>query len=278
MAKNNPHLTPAEKRRIDEVFAAIGCNYNKVIDDFKVRFSKLETQEERNLIMELTEKFTYIPLSEYGRYLLPVVKDFLSMLPSDKKISVINGLRKADWGKVKSNYLVSYQFKGLNLIKNIDWGKHKLRIFDDFKSLFQTSDIQNHELLLVDDFLGTGETIEEAYKYIANRLKIYGKEMPHVSVVCIVAMQQAVDLMKKMGIEVYASKIVNKGISDNYSGEELESAITVMETIEKRINVKPAYQFGYHQSEALVCMERCPNNTFPFFWLNKNYGESPFRR
>lgn len=271
-------LNPIENRDIDAVFADIECKNDKAKTDFKVRFSKLESQEERDLIMDLTKRFTFIPLSEYGNLLVPTVEKFLGSIGRNKKISVINGLRKVDWGKVKSNYLVSYQFKGLNLIKIIDWGKYPLKVFDDYKSLLQTNDIQNHELLMVDDFLGTGETIEGAYKYIANRLEVYNKNMPHVSVVCIVAMQRAVDLLMKMGIKVYAYKIVKRGISDYYKGQDLVNATALMETIEKRIKVNKTNKFGYHQSEALVCMERCPNNTFPFFWYNLKYGNPPFRR
>lgn len=44
-----------------------------------------------------------------------------------------------------------------------------------------------------------------------------------------------------------------------------------MHSIEKIIKVNNQNIFGYSQSEALVCMERCPNNTFPIYWLPKKH-------
>ncbi len=271
-------LTTAENLEIDDIFYAINCDDVKVKADFKTRFSTLDQGEERRLILDLTKRFTYIPLSEYGRLLLPTVENYLHDIPGHTIIAVMNGFIKSDFGKVKSNYLISYQFKGLNLVKNVNWGKHKVSIIDDIKYLLQMKNTKDLELLLVDDFIGSGETIESAYKYIYNRFAVYKKSMPHVSVVCIVAMKKAVDLLEKMGIKIFASKILTRGISDAYSGEELEKAVTLMEKIEERLKVNQKNKFGYNQSEALVCMERCPNNTFPFFWLNLKHNNAPFRR
>lgn len=276
MARAN--LTVTEHLMIDDVFNAICCKDDKVRADFKTRFATLQQGEERQLIMDLTRRFTYIPLSEYSKHLQPTIEKYLQLIGRDKKIAVMNGFQKSDFGKVKSNYLISYQFKGLNLVTNINWGRHKPRIIDNIKSLLQTKNTKELELLLVDDFIGSGETIESAYNFIYKRLNVHKKDMPHVTVVSIVAMQQAVDLMDKMGIKIVASKILNRGISDAYSGTELVKATYLMDNIEKRLNVKPEFKFGYHQSEALVCMERCPNNTFPFFWFNVKYGNPPFRR
>ena len=55
-----------------------------------------------------------------------------------------------------------------------------------------------------------------------------------------------------------------------------------MDDIEKRLKVNENYRRGFKESEALVCMLRCPNNTFPVFWSTKKVsGESwpaPFPR
>ena len=48
-----------------------------------------------------------------------------------------------------------------------------------------------------------------------------------------------------------------------------------MRSIEEIIKVNDQNIFGYGQSEALVCMERCPNNTFPIYWLPK---KAPYAR
>lgn len=86
-----------------------------------------------------------------------------------------------------------------------------------------------------------------------------------------------IEFLSKLGIKVYATHKVRKGISDNYIGESLAKALEQMSEIENRLKkLKSEFRFGYGKSEALVCMERCPNNTFPIYWYTKN--DAPYER
>lgn len=90
-------------------------------------------------------------------------------------------------------------------------------------------------------------------------------------------MKEGIDAITATGATVYASIICKRGISDYYRGEELVNAKDTMEAIEQRLKkLKPEFHFGYGQSEALVCMERCPNNTFPIYWYTKH--DAPYER
>lgn len=218
-------LTANENQEIDDIFSVIGCSYPKVKRDFKVRYSKLKSEDQRRLILDLTRRFTFIPLAEYGSQLQLAVNKFLRSVKSDKMVAVMNGLSQSEYGKINSNYLVSYQFKGLNITQNVDWGSKSVSIIDDIKTLLELKSKKEVELLLVDDFIGSGETIEGAYNEIRSRFQTEGKQMPHVSVICIVAMQQAIDLLGKMGIGIFASKIEKRGISDFYTGDDLTKAL-----------------------------------------------------
>ena len=54
-------------------------------------------------------------------------------------------------------------------------------------------------------------------------------------------------------------------------------AVSTMQNIERRLDeLIDEFKFGYKGSEALVCLERCPNNTFPIYWLTKNIA--PYER
>ena len=49
--------------------------------------------------------------------------------------------------------------------------------------------------------------------------------------------------------------------------------------INKANDFKEKYHFGYAQSEALVKLERTPNNTFPVYWFSyKQRRTVPFPR
>ena len=82
-------------------------------------------------------------------------------------------------------------------------------------------------------------------------------------------MQAGIDYLSLNNIRTYCSHVEKRGISDYYSGQMLAEKTELMNSIEKTIKVKAKFHFGYGNSEALVCMERCPNNTFPIYWLPK---------
>lgn len=272
------NLTISEVIEIDRILDSIGCKTDTIRSHFKERYAELKSEEERKLILDLSKRFTYIPLSAYPHHLEIAINKFFDSYKSSKSIIVMNGFASRDYLKIKSNYLISYQFKGLFITKNVKWNKNIPNIVDNIKALLQYKNPASNELILVDDFIGSGETIETAYNYIYNRLKAHGKKMPHVSVICLAVMQDAVNLLSKMNLNVYSSVVLKRGISDYYKGENLDKAKEIMTNIEQQFNVKDAFRFGYHNSEALICMERCPNNTFPFFWKPYKKINAPFRR
>jgi hypothetical protein len=55
-----------------------------------------------------------------------------------------------------------------------------------------------------------------------------------------------------------------------------------MSEIEEMLAISSKFKFGYKKSEALISLDRTPNNTFPLFWCKKKRdGESwcaPFYR
>ena len=85
------------------------------------------------------------------------------------------------------------------------------------------------------------------------------------------------------GVEIYTSVLRNKGITDNYSEQEVQEKKEQMKRISKRFKVKDKNLYlGYKESEGLVSMIKTPNNTFPFYWYEgKREGKlslAPFPR
>lgn len=96
-----------------------------------------------------------------------------------------------------------------------------------------------------------------------------------IVIVCIVAMQAGIEFFAQKGVRTYYANVEKRGITDYYQGNSLAYATKVMSDIETKMIVKNKFRFGYNRSEALVCMERCPNNTFPIYWFSK---KSPYAR
>lgn len=118
-------------------------------------------------------------------------------------------------------------------------------------------------LLLVDDFIGSGETASGCINFLINEAKY---DVSKISLLALVSQKEGVERIKDKGVEVYCSEIRNKGITDNYSSPTKDEFINLMKNIEDIINIDDKYRFGYSQSEALVKMIRTPNNTFPVYW------------
>lgn len=226
------------------------------------------TNEQRELYFELTRRFlVYEDISSYRNGILNVfskveTKDFL-------KIYIYPLLSEEDLNKNKSSNFVHYQFRDarFELPNDVD---NKL-VFLDRPGEGLPKDVNSNEnlkIILVDDFIGTGETALGAVKYLCEKKNVSKNK---ITILSLVAQQKGIDAIEAEDIAVYSNMVRNKGISDNYTEETKSKYLIIMEKVEKLINVSEGYRFGYGRSEALVKVVRTPNNTFPIYWMvNRN--------
>lgn len=240
--------------------------------------SLLKTDEEVDLMLELLENFLHINYELYGKRISNGFKSLLKNNSDVKTFFVLPLLAEEDKNKNKSARVVHYLFKGTTF-------KHKIPLLHDVK----LSVIDNPEqlptiikdaqkIILVDDFIGTGETATSAVNYLLKNNPTLKKA--DILVLTIVIQKSGYQALVSEDINVFYSISIEKGISDRHSGYEMEKRINIMSSIEGRLRgLKPEFRLGYKQSEALVCMERAPNNTFPIFWFDKkNVNTAPFPR
>ena len=137
-------------------------------------------------------------------------------------------------------------------------------------------------IVLWDDFVGSGNTAFTAIADIQKFLCDAGKETveDNFAVVCMCAMQEGLDSLAYLHLKCFVCDVYQKAISDdmNLSQQQRDARIASMKSAEKKVVKKaPAdYSLGYHQSEALLSiMDKCPNNTFPFYWFASQYQVPP---
>lgn len=234
--------------------------------------SKLSV-EQQDFMLQLSSRFLHIEQTKYLKELLGPLKELRNKYPNSNLV-FLPCLPKEDQGKTKSCSAVLYQLKGTTIKKYVTLGKYYV-CESVSEQILKTLENQDFIIVLVDDFVGTGETAIGAVNYV-RELCPFLDNNEHIKVLCIVAMKDSINKLHNNGVDLYCSHKESKGISDFYSGEELVKAKEHMESIEKTIRTKPRYHFGYGESEALVCMERCPNNTFPIYWATKNLA--PYER
>lgn len=129
------------------------------------------------------------------------------------------------------------------------------------------------QIIIIDEFIGSGQTLSGRLKQIENDLKGHDHE---IKCCFLVGMEFAIKQFIEDGFDVFCPLKLKKGISENYSGCDLSQAIGNMMSLEGNLAVKinekdlADYSFGYNKTEALCSMEGCqgntPNNVFPIFW------------
>lgn len=226
--------------------------------------------EEQFFLLELTQRFTKINIDQY----LPIFEDLAYQIRSDyPDVDIIFApcLPKADLGVMKSARVALYQMEGPSY--SFDLGNCWIEKDDIAKQVAFIKD--NTIVVLVDDFVGTGETAIGAVDYVN---EVIGADFGNdrIKVLTIVALCTGKQALNDIGVQVYSKYEFKKGISDYFEGDELVDARAKMEAIESKLKVRKTFHFGYRGSEALVCMVRCPNNTFPVYWLGKK--TAPYER
>lgn len=241
-----------------------------IFERFCQTLLKLDKNEQEFLI-KLTERFTKIDGSEYGPILWNLAHQVRVDYPKGD-IIFAPCLPECNIGEMKSAGDALYEMKSTKYVN------------DDEKVYLELEDLGNKVkfvkkktiVVLVDDFVGTGET---ALGAIAYAREILGDKISddRLKVLCIASMRQGKETIEANGIQVYAEKVYDKGISDYYKGKWLTKAIAQMESIEKHLKgLEDEFKFGYKHSEALISLKRCPNNTFPIYWLGKK--TAPYER
>jgi hypothetical protein len=134
-------------------------------------------------------------------------------------------------------------------------------------------------VILVDDFIGSGETIIGCLNY----LDTLGIEIDHIIIMTLVIQNTGFQKLQDIGVRTLYSEFRERGINDSYSEPIKGKLIAAMNAIENFLKIDQKNRFGYNQTEALVKMIRVPNNTFPVFWEKRRLqnGDSfcgPFPR
>ena len=253
---------------------------NDVFDRFCKRLCQLETDDQRDLVIELTKNFLWVKSERYEQYLY---KGFLKLfsdnswdLGANEKVFICPLMRENDFGKNKSSTYLAYLCQSFNFRKLGAFQENQVRILNSPKTLKDKRCKEVSKLILIDDFIGSGETAIEALTYIKSlnlnkEIKIY--------VLALVAQNEGIKIIESKGAKVFANEVRNKGISDSFPKSEVKIKIEEMKKISAKIGADQKFKLGFMDSESLVAMLRTPNNTFPVYWYERfNEDYAPFPR
>lgn len=254
--------------------------YESVLENFCYLITNLEDPQ-RELIFELTERYNWISSNEYQGKLTNVLNSIEEeKLTTCKRIIVFPIMKPEDQEKVKSSHTILYMIRGLVpfLPKYNNIEIKEITKFEDISQ--ERFDFKKTDLLfLVDDYLGSGDTIKSTLEIVLLNRSI---ETNRLNIVTVASQQDTIQFVKDIDIPLYYDHIEKKGISDYYDSIKTSEKKDLMLQIEKLIPGCSHFSLGFNQSEALITLMRTPDNTFPIFWKEyKKNGQKykpPFPR
>lgn len=234
------------------------------------------TEDQQDCILQLTQHFLKVDLDVYRAYIknsaLLISRQFLDnyskiyIMPLNKIEAKIEDGKPVEQRKAigHSSDVIAYAFNDSDIRDLPNLINRNIYVIFNLESLPANFNASNNLLLLVDDFIGSGETVETCFSYLRTGSQL---DISKIHVLALVGQRDGLQRLQFQNIHVYCSTARNKGISDNFQTPVKEQLTLLMEQIEDFLQVSDNYKFGYNRSEALVKMIRTPNNTFPFYWL-----------
>lgn len=251
-----------------------------VLDNFGKLLLNL-TYEQRGLILELANRYFWLTPNEINAKLTNVLNQIeVNKLNTAKRIIVFPIMKPEDEDRVKSGHGVIYKIRGVkpflaqyNHIDVLEIIKYSDISEENFKAK------PNDLIFLVDDYIGSGETIKTTLEIILKNRSI---KVQQLNIITIASQMDTINFVQEQSIPMYYEDIQRKGITDYYEPAEIEEKINVMLEIEKLVPGGGMFSLGYNRSEALITLTRTPDNTFPIFWKDhKKNGvdyKAPFPR
>jgi len=240
-----------------------------------------EYNSERELIIDLLMRFYYLTSLELKRCGIKIAEYILQewkLQSKDTLIIAVSDKSEADGSQmfiqsIKNKFILD-EWSEKNFINNIGDGERATH--------------DNFNVVLLDDFIGTGNTIVRRINWFKKIIDKKGKKNVSIRVVCLAALEIAAPKIDLLKIEYYSPIWLKKGISDYYKDEGLKKALEDMKRLESHF--APEYRgkllprFGYEESEAIFTVEafNVSNNVFPVFWwpalMNYELRNTVFRR
>lgn len=265
-----------------EKIAALYVEKKWYIEDFDAIVGSIiqkYSPDELDFIYFLLKRFEKIPMQGYIGKIVGVLSGIPSLwLQGITKVYLYPLLPLSESKKTKSSFLMcaimsySPQITNHAFFSNV---RLQLLEKEDLKNSAKKINAQNSLLLLVDDFIGSGET---ALNCIKDLWSTYNIARGRMLVFSIASSQVGYEKIRKVGVKVACGYVQKKGISQISDLLKKQEYTDMMKNIEQNIDVDPEYNFGYGQCESLISMERTPNNTFPFFWLKNEKNRPLFKR
>lgn len=229
------------------------------------------TQTELNTLKYILEKLTYCNSEDLTLGSIEAAEQIVSGWALRPQDTLIVGV--ADGAKTcgSTAYLRAIQTQLPR-----EWSQSPV-IWTAFDCAFRKRDTHAN-LVIVDDFIGTGEKIS---KLIAKLLANPKTASYKIHVCCFAAMRSGASVVSSLVAgDVLVHRQFDRCISDTAADPTKTQMLKDMSALEANIFTKPGtYSLGYMQSEAAFYLEgfNIPNNNLPVLWWEEYADKTPRR-
>jgi hypothetical protein len=237
--------------------------------EYRTLLNEYSTSQQRALLISLLRRTMYVTMAEYHEAFDQIREHIENVWQLDTQTTMFVSAN-AD-GRISSSH------EALNNLRNTNWSSAipKQRFVNKFVDAVDGCK-NNWNLIVVDDFVGSGQTVQNAVKWLASKAQEDGKHVA-IFIVTVSACLGGLQALAAGGASVFAKLSVPKAISDLLPAAERPAAVAVMTSIEDALQVRCAdgvlqkYRFGWGQQEAVFYRDHgnTPNNVFPVFWWDK---------
>lgn len=232
-------------------------------------FVLAKTPENQLLVLALMHEMVFLKRSDYvaaAADILTTVQSTWNLTPNDTVIVSLN-----HDGNVNSSHELLYLLRTMRWASP-DWTSSKFK--NSYAEVLTIPDLKN--VVLVDEFSGSGNQISRSLKWFADRTNVNGSSV-NMHVALVAAMTSAENAIGAYTANMTVIHRIPKAISERWSPAEAAIKIMLMTEIEDRLQqicmagALKRFRLGYDRSEAMYSREEgnTPNNVFPLFWWNR---------
>ncbi|WP_158703141.1 phosphoribosyltransferase-like protein [Pseudomonas chlororaphis] len=232
-----------------------------------ILYSECPCDASRNLVSELVNRFLYISREKNYELLTSLAQEIVSEYSTREKTTLIAALGVSSG--VDSSQYVAYSLKPLLAQKKF---RDHILINDSSAAYRKGKATGHNQIVLVDEFVGSGQTVISQVKSIRAQFKGNSESDHTISVKVLVSTEAGIKNVVDAGIPITAQKIIKKGIDDYYPSKDATNLKDLMRTIEgnlsKDYNGRAMPSLGYNEAQATYYRQdgNTPNSVFPIFW------------
>lgn len=232
-------------------------------------YQECVNDDERALILDLLERFTYVSSMRFSELINEFVEDIVTdpdLTDFSTQIVAMTGDNNSD-----SAQFVLYALKPV--FEKQGWRHHST--VTNFQKAYRqyTKSAQAHyNLVLVDEFVGSGATVIGRIKKLRHMFEENGVTNFNIKVKVLAASTVGMNKIKEAGINVTSLLTLKQGISEHYDAALVSDKLKLMDRLESILSThyetRELPKRGYGGTESLYTRDigNTPNSVFPIFW------------